>query len=71
MAERKIWTAEQLERLSPNERRDIVRAGFETGLDNVSPPLLERARKKIKAHISASEGTAANRGHSRGSALGY
>ena len=59
VAAHKIWTAEQLERLSPNETRCSVRACFETSLENVSPMLLERARRKVEAHIAANEGSAA------------
>lgn len=59
MSEPKIWTADELEKLSPNERRDVVRAGFESDLSNVSSDLLERARRKIEAHIAATEGTPA------------
>ena len=59
VAAHKIWTAEQLERLSPNERNAAVRACFETSLENVSPRLLERARRKVEAHIAANEGSAA------------
>ena len=54
---RKIWTAEELEQLSPNERDAVVRSGFESDLTKVSPQLLERVRNKIDAHIAASEGT--------------
>ena len=57
VATRKIWTAEELEKMSPNERDAIVRAGFETDLTNVSPDLVERTRRKIEAHIAANEGT--------------
>ncbi len=57
MPEQRIWTAEEMERLSPNERRDIVRAGFEKDLSNVSPDLLDRTRGKIEAHIASSRGT--------------
>ncbi len=51
----KIWSAEELEKMSPNERQSIVRAGFETDLSKVSPELLERTRRKIGAHIVASQ----------------
>lgn len=51
----KIWSAEELEKMSPNERQSIVRAGFETDLSKVSPELLERTRRKIEAHISANQ----------------
>ncbi|MCP3857768.1 MAG: hypothetical protein GY708_09030 [Actinomycetia bacterium] len=57
MAEPKIWTAAELEQMSPNERDAIVRAGFETDLTKVSPDLLERTRRKIAAHIAANEDT--------------
>jgi len=51
----KIWSAEEPEKMSPNERQSIVRAGFETDLSRVSPELLERTRRKIEAHISANQ----------------
>ena len=51
----KIWSAEELEKMSPNQRQSIVRAGFETDLSKVSPGLLERTRRKIEAHISANQ----------------
>jgi hypothetical protein len=57
MGARRIWTAEELETMSPNDRDAVVRAGFETDLTKVSPELLERARHKIEAHIAANEGT--------------
>lgn len=49
----KIWSAEELEKMSPNERQSIVRSGFETDLSKVSPELVERTRRKIEAHIAA------------------
>lgn len=58
MGEPKIWTAAELENLSPNERRDIVRSGFETDFGEVSPKLLERARRKVAERIAATEGSA-------------
>ncbi len=58
MAERKIWTAAELENMSPNERRDVVRSGFETDLNQVRPELLERARRKVEERIAATEGSA-------------
>lgn len=57
VATRKIWTAEELEKMSPNERDEIVRAGFETDLTNVSPDVVERTRRKIESHIAANEGS--------------
>ena len=57
MGARRIWTSEELEAMSPNDRDAIVRAGFETDLAKVAPELLARARRKIEAHIAATEGT--------------
>ena len=51
----KIWSAEELEKMSPNERQSLVRAGFETDLSKVSPELLERTRRKIESHIAANQ----------------
>lgn len=56
MGAAKIWSAEELEAMSPNEREAIVRAGFETDLSKVSPDLLERARRKIESHIESNDG---------------
>lgn len=55
MSAPKIWLAEELERMTPNERQAIVRAGFETDLSTVSPALLDRTRRRIEAHIAANE----------------
>ena len=54
----KIWSAEELAEMSPNERQSIVRAGFETDLSKVPPELLERTRRKIEAHIAANQDAA-------------
>lgn len=48
----KIWSAEELERMTPSERQAIVRAGFETHLTTAPPSLIERARRRIEAHIA-------------------
>ena len=55
MSAPKIWSAEEMENMTPNEREAIVRAGFETDLSTVSPALLERTRAKIAAHIAADQ----------------
>ncbi len=49
----RIWTAAELEVLSPNERDAIVRAGFVTDPDQVPADLLERARRKADVRIAA------------------
>ncbi len=55
MGDDRIWTAEELEQLSPNERRDVVRAGFVKDLSKVSPDLVARARAKARARIAESD----------------
>lgn len=52
MAE-KIWTAEELERLSPTQRHALFEASIVTDLDTVAgDPLLERTRAKLEAMIA-------------------
>lgn len=55
MAGRKLWSAEELERLSPEERNSIVEAGFVDDPSEVPDELLERARAFVRDHISANE----------------
>ena len=57
MAGEKIWTAAELERLSPDERAAIVKAGFVTDPSQVPPDLLDRARRKVERRIAATEGS--------------
>ena len=61
MSSARIWTAAELEALTPNERDTVVSAGFLTDPVKVSPEMLERARRKADARIAATEGTDANR----------
>jgi hypothetical protein len=56
MADDKIWTAAELEKLPPAERDAIVRSGFSLDPADAPPHLLERARKKVEARIAATEG---------------
>ncbi len=62
MGEDRIWTAEELEQLSPNERRDIVRAGFVKDLSQVSPDLVERSRAKARERMAEADETAPTEG---------
>lgn len=57
----RIWTAAELEALTPNERDAIVRAGFITDPDDIPTGLTERARQKADIRIAATEGHQANR----------
>lgn len=55
MAE-KIWTAAELERLSPAERHALFEASIITDLDTVAgDPLLERTRAKLEAMIAKAD----------------
>ena len=56
MADDKIWTAAELERLSPDQRAAIVKSGFVTDPSQVPPDLLARARRKVDRRIAATEG---------------
>jgi hypothetical protein len=49
MTDDRIWTAEELERLSPDERDRIVKEGIVTDLSQVPPDFLARARAKCRA----------------------
>ncbi len=62
MGENRIWTAEELEQLSPNERRDVVRAGFVKDLSQVAPELVERSRAKARERMAAADETAPREG---------
>jgi hypothetical protein len=49
MADERVWTAAELEMLTPDERHRVVQEGFVTDLASVSPELLARARAKGRA----------------------
>jgi hypothetical protein len=46
VSEDKVWTAGELEQLTPNERDRIVRSGFVTDLSQGPADFLARARAK-------------------------
>ena len=56
----KIWTAAELEKMTPAERREISRAAEVTDLSTVDPEFLERARASARRHMEADEQTAAS-----------
>ena len=56
MAE-KIWTAEELERMSPAERRAIFDASIVTDLDEAPPEFVERVRARVERRIADTEST--------------
>jgi hypothetical protein len=53
--DKKIWTAAELEKMTPAERREISRAAIVTDLSDVSPEMLERARSSARRHMAATE----------------
>ncbi len=55
LMEKKIWKAEELEKMTPAERREISRAAVVTDLSEVPPEFLERARESARRHIAANE----------------
>jgi hypothetical protein len=54
MAE-KIWTAAELEQLTPAEREAVFEAGIIWDLEDAPPELLARTRRKIEQRIAATE----------------
>jgi hypothetical protein len=57
----RIWTAAELEALTPNERDEVIRAGFVTDVTLIEPAVIERARRKAEARIALDEGTPTSR----------
>jgi hypothetical protein len=53
----KIWTAAELEQMSPAERKAIFDASIVTNLDDAPPELLARTRARIERMIAESEST--------------
>jgi hypothetical protein len=53
MADDRTWTAAELERLTPDERHQVINDGVVTDLDQVSPEFLARVRAKGRALLEA------------------
>jgi hypothetical protein len=51
----KVWTAAELEQMSPAERCAIFDASIVTDLDDAPPELLARTRARIERMIAESE----------------
>lgn len=51
----RIWTAAELEALTPNERDAVIRSGFVTDPDKIPADLIERARSKAYVRIAVAE----------------
>ena len=56
MADPKIWSAEELLAMSPDERDRVIRAGIVTDPAQIPAEFTERARRKAQARITATEG---------------
>ena len=52
----RIWSAAELEALTPDDRAANIRAGFVSDPANVPADLVDRARRKADARIAATEG---------------
>jgi hypothetical protein len=53
----KIWTAAELEQMSPTERKAIFDASIVTDLDQVPPEFLARVRARVEKIIAETEST--------------
>lgn len=53
MAADRVWTAEEMEAMTPNERAEVVAAGFRDSLDGLDPDF--RARVEAKSRRLAEE----------------
>ena len=53
----KIWTAAELEQMSPVERKAIFDASIVTDLDQVPPEFLARVRTPVEKTIAETEST--------------
>ena len=51
----KVWTALELERLSPAEQDEIFASGIVRDLEVVPPEFLARVRARLEEHIEAHE----------------
>lgn len=58
--ERKIWTAAELEKMTPAERRAISQAAVVTDPADISPETMEWARRVALEHIAATEQSSAS-----------
>lgn len=52
---RKVWTAAELERLSPAERQRIFDESLITDLTQVPPDFLARIQENVRHHIAEHE----------------
>jgi len=53
----KVWTAAELERLSPEEQDRVFESSLVTDLNAVPAEFLARVRARVEARIAASDST--------------
>jgi len=58
--ERKIWTAAELEKMTPSERREISKAAVVRDLSKAPQHLVEEATEFVKERIAAEEAASAS-----------
>lgn len=51
----KVWTAEELERMSPAEQDEAFEAGIVTDLDEVPTGFLDRIRRRAQERIASAD----------------
>ncbi len=56
MAENKIWSADELLAMTPDERDRVIRSGIITDPTLIPGSVIERARRKADVRIAATEG---------------
>jgi len=52
---RKLWTAAELDEMTPAEVDELFQASIVKDLDEVPPAFLARVRGDVEAHIAATE----------------
>lgn len=58
--DKKIWTAAELEMMTPAERQAISQAAEIHDLEDAPPEMVQRAREFVLARIAAEEGASAS-----------
>ena len=54
----KVWTADELFAMTPNDRYDVVQASIVSDIDEVPANLLKQAQSDIRRHIADVESVA-------------
>jgi hypothetical protein len=54
--ERKVWTAAELDEMTPAERKRIFEESIIWDLDSAPADLIERTRRKVEKRIAEAEG---------------